>query len=85
MGAERGWRVRETLTKREVAILALAADGNTDKALAHNLGIARSTVSNHISLFLLKLDAANRAHAVAIAMHAGFISAHEPQGTHHAS
>ena len=49
----------------------MVADGLTDKQIAARLQIARSTVSNTVSVILLKLGAANRAQAAAIAVRAG--------------
>lgn len=58
---------RDELTARELGILTLAAAGLSDKLIGARLGIARSTTSNHVATILLKLSAANRAEAVAIA------------------
>lgn len=69
------------MTRRETAILAMAACGLTDKEIAARLGVARSTVSNQISVILLKLGAANRAQAVAIAMRAGALATEVVQDT----
>lgn len=64
---------RDELTVRELDILRLVAAGLSDKLIGARLGIARSTTSNHITVILLKLRAANRAEAVAIAMRDGII------------
>jgi DNA-binding NarL/FixJ family response regulator len=55
----------EDLTKREREVLALLAEGKTDKEIAHELGIAESTAKNHVSNILGKLNVPNRAGAVA--------------------
>ena len=65
---------RPALTQRETSILALAASGCTDKEIARALGVARSTVSNQMSIILLKLHAANRTEAAAIAIRDGLIT-----------
>jgi len=65
--------VQPQLTRRETDILVIAASGLTDKEIAARLQVARSTVSNQMSVILLKLGAANRAQAVAIAVRAGTI------------
>lgn len=73
--------MRETsdeLTVRELDVLRLAAGGLSDKLIALQLGIARSTVSNHVTMILLKLGATNRAEAVAIAMRDGLIELPPP-------
>ena len=67
----------ETLTPRVLDILRLIACGCTDKEIAARLG--RGTVSNHVSVILLKLGAANRAEAVAIAVRDGIIDLPPPR------
>ena len=62
------------LTPRETEVLSLMANGLSDKLIAARLSIARSTVSNHVTIILLKLDAANRTEAVAIAIRDGLIT-----------
>ena len=62
------------LTPRETEVLSLMANGLSDKLIAARLSIARSTVSNHVAIILLKLDAANRTEAVAIAIRDGLIT-----------
>ena len=64
---------RRLLTPREVQILGMAASGQTDKAIACDLRLAHRTVSNRMSLILVKLGAANRTEAVVAALHAGWI------------
>jgi DNA-binding NarL/FixJ family response regulator len=58
----------ETLTNREIQILNYVADGNTNKQIAYILGISEQTIKNHVKAILYKLNANDRAHAVAIAM-----------------
>jgi len=55
----------EELTDRERQVLALMAEGRTDRQIARALGIAESTAKNHVGNILGKLDASNRAAAVA--------------------
>lgn len=57
-----------TLTPCETAIMEMLVVGMTDKEVARHRGIARRTVSNHVSTILLKLSARNRTDAVAIAL-----------------
>ena len=64
---------KDDLTARELDVLRLVAAGGSDKLIGTRLGIARSTVSNHVSVVLLKLGAANRAEAVAIGIRDGLI------------
>jgi DNA-binding NarL/FixJ family response regulator len=63
------------LTQRETQILNYVADGNTNKQIAHTLGISEQTIKSHISAILRKLNANDRAHAVALALRSGWISA----------
>jgi DNA-binding NarL/FixJ family response regulator len=53
--------------------LLLVAAGRTDKAISLQLGLARRTVSNRVSEILLKLGAASRTEATAVALRAGLI------------
>jgi LuxR family transcriptional regulator, regulator of acetate metabolism len=53
------------LTKREVEILRLLADGLTNRAIASELVISGGTVKFHVNSILRKLHVANRAEAVA--------------------
>jgi DNA-binding CsgD family transcriptional regulator len=53
------------LTKRELEVLRLLADGNTNRAIADALVISIGTVKFHVNGILRKLRAANRAEAVA--------------------
>ncbi len=53
------------LTPREVEVLALMAAGATNAGIARELFIAEGTVKSHVQRILRKLDATNRAEAVA--------------------
>jgi DNA-binding NarL/FixJ family response regulator len=65
------------LTNRETQILGYIAGGNSNKQIAGILGISEQTIKNHVSAILRKLNANDRAHAVALAMRSGWISAEE--------
>ncbi len=65
------------LTHRETQILSYVAEGNTNKQIAHILEISEQTIKNHVSSILRKLNANDRAHAVALAMRNGWILAEE--------
>ena len=62
------------LTPRETQILNYIADGNSNKQIAHILQISEQTIKNHVSNILRKLNANDRAHAVALAIRNGWIS-----------
>ncbi len=67
-------RISAPLTNRETQILNHVADGNTNKQIAHLLGISEQTIKSHVSAVLRKINANDRAHAVALAMRNGWIS-----------
>lgn len=52
-----------TLSSREVEVLALLADGLTDREIAAGLVISPRTVESHVSAILRKLGVRNRAEA----------------------
>jgi DNA-binding NarL/FixJ family response regulator len=72
-------RVTAPLTQRETQILNHVADGNTNKQIAHFLGISEQTIKSHVSAILRKLNANDRAHAVALAIRNGWISIEREQ------
>jgi LuxR family transcriptional regulator, regulator of acetate metabolism len=57
--------IDETLTTRERQVLALMAEGDTNLRIAETLGISSGTAKSHVAHILRKLDAKNRADAVA--------------------
>jgi two-component system response regulator DegU len=69
--------VAAPLTKRETQILTYVAEGNSNKEIAHILEISEQTIKNHVSAILRKLNANDRAHAVALALRSGWISPEE--------
>jgi two-component system response regulator DegU len=66
--------VAAPLTKRETEILTYVAEGNSNKEIARILTISEQTIKNHVSAILRKLNANDRAHAVALALRSGWIS-----------
>jgi DNA-binding NarL/FixJ family response regulator len=62
------------LTRREREILNYVAGGNTNNQIGHILGISEQTIKSHVSAILRKLNANDRAHAVAIAMRNGWLT-----------
>jgi DNA-binding NarL/FixJ family response regulator len=61
------------LSKREVEVLQLVAEGWPPAEVARRLFISRKTVSSHIQRIFVKLDVHTRAQAVAVAYEAGLI------------
>ena len=61
----------ESLTPRELQILALIAGGKANKWIAQELAISEDTVKGHVSNILAKLNANDRTHAVTLAIRRG--------------
>jgi DNA-binding NarL/FixJ family response regulator len=62
-------RVGDDLTSRERQVLSLLSLGRSTSAIAEELGLANTTVRNHIQAVLTKLNAHSKLEAVAIALH----------------
>jgi DNA-binding NarL/FixJ family response regulator len=58
----------ETLTEREIAVLALAARGETNVGIGRHLHISEATVKTHLKHIYGKLGVSDRAAAVAAAV-----------------
>lgn len=58
---------------RELDVLRLASSGNSNREIASALTISEATVKAHMSTLLMKLGAADRAHAVTLAAQRGYI------------
>jgi two-component system response regulator DegU len=69
--------VAAPLTNREAQILNYISQGNSNKQIAYILDISEQTIKNHVSSILRKLNANDRAHAVALAMRNGWLVAEE--------
>ena len=63
----------DALSPREVEVLRCVAQGNANKRVAIQLGIAEETVKAHMKSILAKLGANDRTHAVTIALRRGII------------
>ncbi|MBO4221906.1 LuxR C-terminal-related transcriptional regulator [Bradyrhizobium neotropicale] len=72
-GQPAGERSEIELTPRERDVLALMAEGASNKAIARQLGISVHTAKFHVSSLLDKLDATGRTDAVAHAARRGVI------------
>ena len=60
-----------TLTARELEVLALLAEGASNKLIGRRLGISAHTAKYHVAQLLEKLDAVSRTDAVAHAARIG--------------
>ncbi len=61
------------LTGRELEVLALLAEGASNKLIARRLGISAHTAKYHVASLLEKLDAVSRTDAVAHAARIGVL------------
>lgn len=61
----------DPLTDREIDVLKLVAQGQTNQEIAHALIISERTVGNHINSILSKLHLANRTQAALYALREG--------------
>lgn len=63
------------LTRREIELLKLVADGLSNKAIAQSLSVSENTVKYHVRNILQKLAVQNRTEAVAHAIRTGLLRA----------
>jgi DNA-binding NarL/FixJ family response regulator len=61
------------LSRREMAVLALVAAGNSNKLIGARLSISEDTVKAHVKSILAKLGANDRTHAVTLALERGIL------------
>ena len=61
----------DDLTPRETEILGLLAEGQSNKAIARNLGISDGTVKLHVKAILRKLNVHSRVEAAVMAVEKG--------------
>lgn len=64
----------DSLTPREVEVLALLATGMPNKLIAHHLGISEHTAKFHVTAVMGKLGAQSRTDAVVRAARRGMVS-----------
>ena len=64
---------QQPLSTRELEVLGLVAEGYTSKEVGRHLVVAEETVKSHITNILTRLEARNRAHAVALAIRGGLL------------
>ncbi len=63
----------EPLTDREIQVLSLVAEGNSNKLISATLGISERTVKNDLATTMTKLRASDRTHAVVTAVRLGWL------------
>jgi DNA-binding NarL/FixJ family response regulator len=63
----------QTLTPREVQVLAMLAEGHGNKTIAWKLGISEHTAKFHVASILSKLNAGTRTEAVTMGIRRGLI------------
>ncbi|MDX6205755.1 MAG: hypothetical protein QOF82_548 [Frankiales bacterium] len=63
----------EQLSGRELEVLRLVADGQSNKQIGDQLGLSALTVKSHLARIARKLGTGDRAEMVALAMRAGVI------------
>lgn len=61
----------DRLTEREVEVLTMIGDGNSNKLIADKLSITEHTVKGHVKSILSKLGASDRTHAVKLGLQRG--------------
>ncbi len=66
----------DDLTPRETEILGLLAEGQSNKAIARNLGISDGTVKLHVKAILRKLNVHSRVEAAVMAVEKGLSKSH---------
>ncbi|HEX5917631.1 MAG TPA: response regulator transcription factor [Nocardioides sp.] len=71
LAAQPGREVFPQLSEREREVLDLVARGFDNRRIARELFLSEKTVRNHVSILLGKLEAADRAEAIARARRAG--------------
>jgi DNA-binding NarL/FixJ family response regulator len=77
------WRLQneerpvQALTRRELEVLRLMAEGNDVRANAHSLGIAENTCRGYVKSILAKLEAHTQLEAVVIATRLGMVAVRE--------
>lgn len=63
----------EKLSERELAILRLLAEGQSNKQIAWQLGVSTETIKANLKQLFAKLGVNDRTHAVTVAARRGFI------------
>lgn len=67
-------RPEDRLTPREREVLALVAEGSSNRQIAHRLFVSERTARTHVSAILTKLGLVSRTQAALWAVHEGLVS-----------
>lgn len=67
----------ESLTEREIEVLALVAAGNSNREIGARLSVTEETAKAHMKRIIAKLGANDRTHAVTLALARGIL----PEGS----
>lgn len=62
------------LSERELEVLRMVADGQTNRAVGERLGVSALTVKSHLARIARKLGSGDRAEMVATAIRCGYIT-----------
>ena len=63
----------DTLTRREIEVLKLLAEGLFNKEIAYTLSISEKTVKNHVSNIFKKINVSDRTQAAVYAIKHNFV------------
>jgi DNA-binding NarL/FixJ family response regulator len=74
-GQSRGTEQIENLTPREIEVLRLLSQGQTNPQIAQNLMVSRGTVKIHVQHIISKLGVSDRTQAAVRAIEAGLLGA----------
>jgi DNA-binding NarL/FixJ family response regulator len=74
-GQSRGTEEMESLTPREIEVLRLLSQGQTNPQIAQNLLVSRGTVKIHVQHIISKLGVSDRTQAAVRAIEAGLLGA----------
>lgn len=67
-------RLAESLSRRELEVLALIAEGMSNRNIANRLNLAEGTIKNYVSSLIGKLNARDRTQAALMSRELGLIS-----------
>lgn len=78
--ADSGTELVDPLTEREEEVLALVAEGMSNRDIAGSLHVSETTVRTHVSHILGKVGVKNRVQAALFALRTGVAKLHGPDG-----